>query len=73
MESSSHAATSPLQVSSNTATSIQLPKGESVTVMQGDITMMTVDVIVNAANARMDHVGGLARDIVEKGITTYLE
>lgn len=32
-----------------------------------DITQLSVDVIVNAANERMDHAGGLARQIVLKG------
>ncbi|XP_025094907.1 poly [ADP-ribose] polymerase 14-like isoform X2 [Pomacea canaliculata] len=32
-----------------------------------DITQLSVDVIVNAANERMDHAGGLARHIVLKG------
>ncbi|OWF49179.1 Poly [ADP-ribose] polymerase 14 [Mizuhopecten yessoensis] len=34
---------------------------------QGDITLLKVDVIVNAANSSMDHVGGLAKFIVSKG------
>ena len=33
----------------------------------GDITQMRVDTIVNAANGKLDHIGGLARAIVDKG------
>ncbi|XP_067656555.1 protein mono-ADP-ribosyltransferase PARP14-like isoform X2 [Haliotis asinina] len=36
-------------------------------VVIGDITAMEVDVIVNAANNRLDHIGGLARAIADKG------
>lgn len=53
--------------SMQTTTSIQLPNGVTIAACQGDLTQMPVDVIVNAANNRMDHIGGLARDIVEKG------
>ncbi|XP_070211879.1 protein mono-ADP-ribosyltransferase PARP14-like isoform X1 [Littorina saxatilis] len=69
VQSSHPVAASPGQMggTANTAASVQLPSGVSVSVMQGDITQMPVDAIVNAANARMDHVGGLARDIVDKG------
>ncbi|KAK7479356.1 hypothetical protein BaRGS_00029434 [Batillaria attramentaria] len=35
--------------------------------LKGDITEMEVDVIVNAANNRMAHIGGLAKAIVDKG------
>ena len=45
-----------------------LPSGISLAVVKGDITRIDCDVIVNAANERMDHIGGLARDIVSKGI-----
>ena len=60
-----------MQGSVNAKTSIQLPSGVSVSVVQGDITQMAVDVIVNAANDRMDHIGGLALDIVKKGTGTH--
>ncbi|XP_046558431.1 LOW QUALITY PROTEIN: protein mono-ADP-ribosyltransferase PARP14-like [Haliotis rubra] len=36
-------------------------------VVIGDITAMEVDVIVNAANNRLDHIGGLAKAIANKG------
>ncbi|KAK7496314.1 hypothetical protein BaRGS_00012479 [Batillaria attramentaria] len=39
----------------------------TVAAVHGDITQMKVDVIVNAANAKMNHIGGLAGDIVRKG------
>ncbi|PVD29530.1 hypothetical protein C0Q70_08781 [Pomacea canaliculata] len=41
-------------------------EGPRVHAVQGDITQLTVDVIVNAANELMDHAGGLARHIVYK-------
>ncbi|XP_076451605.1 protein mono-ADP-ribosyltransferase PARP14-like isoform X2 [Babylonia areolata] len=50
-----------------TIASVQLPSGVTIQVVQGDITQLAVDVIVNAANTRMEHIGGLARDIVQKG------
>ncbi|XP_078587618.1 uncharacterized protein LOC144868829 [Branchiostoma floridae x Branchiostoma japonicum] len=41
--------------------------GIKVTIMQGDITKQRVDVIVNAANERLCHAGGVARAIVLAG------
>ena len=41
--------------------------GASVSVLRADITQLQVDVIVNTANERMDHMGGLAKFIVQKG------
>jgi len=35
----------------------------------GDITEYKVDAIVNAANGFLDHAGGLARSIIDKGMT----
>ncbi|XP_076462556.1 protein mono-ADP-ribosyltransferase PARP14-like isoform X2 [Babylonia areolata] len=45
------------------------PVRERIRVMKGDITALPVqvDVIVNAANDRLEHAGGLARHIVQKG------
>jgi len=40
-------------------------------VVVGDITEYKVDAVVNAANGSLDHAGGLARSIVDKGMTTY--
>jgi hypothetical protein len=34
----------------------------------GDITLLTCDVIVNAANEDLDHRGGLAKVIVDRGM-----
>lgn len=50
-----------------TSTKVQLPCGVTISVVQGDITQIPADIIVNAANSRMDHIGGLARVIVDKG------
>ena len=38
-----------------------------IAVLQGDITSERADAIVNAANERLEHVGGVAGAIVEKG------
>jgi hypothetical protein len=44
------------------------PTGQTITTVVGDITDLSVDVIVNAANKELKHVGGLAKVIVDKGI-----
>ena len=44
-----------------------LPTGQTVFVVKGDLTDYKVDVIVNAANDTMAHVGGIAKAIVDKG------
>ncbi|XP_076460377.1 protein mono-ADP-ribosyltransferase PARP14-like [Babylonia areolata] len=50
-----------------TSASVQLPSGVTIAAVKGDITQLPVDVIVNAANNQLEHLGGLARDIVRKG------
>ena len=44
-----------------------MPTGQTVFVVKGDLTDYKVDVIVNAANETMAHVGGIANAIVDKG------
>ncbi|KAK3747040.1 hypothetical protein QZH41_017805, partial [Actinostola sp. cb2023] len=44
-----------------------LENGVTVSVYQGDITQQRVDVIVNAANERLEHGGGVAGAIVKRG------
>ncbi|XP_022791105.1 poly [ADP-ribose] polymerase 14-like [Stylophora pistillata] len=41
--------------------------GKTISVMKGDITKDPVDAIVNAANERLQHIGGVAYAIVKEG------
>ena len=43
------------------------PENKKISVFNGDITKQHVDVIVNAANTTLDHIGGLAKAIVDAG------
>lgn len=42
-------------------------EGKKLVVYKDDLTKHPVDVIVNAANEKLQHIGGLARDIVRVG------
>ena len=42
-------------------------QGKKISVLKGDITKENVDVIVNAANGELKHIGGLAAAIVQAG------
>lgn len=44
-----------------------LPSGQALQLIQGDITTEPVDAIVNAANERLQHGGGVAWAIVRRG------
>lgn len=44
-----------------------LPTGQTLQVVQGDITIEEVDAIVNAANEHLQHGGGVAWAISKKG------
>ncbi len=44
-----------------------LPTGQTIQIVQGDITTENVDAIVNAANERLQHGGGVAWAISKKG------
>src|SRR5512139_4331821 len=44
-----------------------LPTGQTLQIVQGDITMEAVDAIVNAANEHLQHGGGVAWAISKKG------
>jgi O-acetyl-ADP-ribose deacetylase (regulator of RNase III) len=46
-----------------------LPSGQSLQIVHGDITSEAVDAIVNAANERLQHGGGVAWAISNKGGT----
>lgn len=43
------------------------PSGRHLQLVQGDITLETVDAIVNAANSYLQHGGGVAAAIARKG------
>ena len=44
-----------------------LPTGQTIQIVQGDITIEDVDAIVNAANEHLQHGGGVAWAISKKG------
>jgi O-acetyl-ADP-ribose deacetylase len=44
-----------------------LPTGQILQLVHGDLTEERVDAIVNAANAHLQHGGGVAGDIVRRG------
>lgn len=46
------------------------PTGQTIQMVQGDITIEEVDAIVNAANEFLQHGGGVARTISQKGGST---
>jgi O-acetyl-ADP-ribose deacetylase len=45
----------------------QLPTGQILQIVSGDLTAETTDAIVNAANAHLQHGGGIAGAIVRRG------
>jgi O-acetyl-ADP-ribose deacetylase (regulator of RNase III) len=45
----------------------RLPSNQTIQIVQGDITIEAVDAIVNAANEYLQHGGGVARSIANKG------
>lgn len=47
-----------------------LPTGQTIQIIQGDITVEEVDTIVNAANEHLQHAGGVAWAISKKGGST---
>lgn len=44
-----------------------LPTGQTIQILQGDITIEEVDAIINAANKRLQHGGGVAWAISRSG------
>jgi O-acetyl-ADP-ribose deacetylase (regulator of RNase III) len=47
-----------------------IPTGQTIQIVQGDITIEEVDAIVNAANEHLQHGGGVAWAISKKGGAT---
>jgi len=45
----------------------RLPTGQALQIVHGDLTQENVDAIVNAANSRLQHGGGVAAAIVRRG------
>jgi O-acetyl-ADP-ribose deacetylase len=43
------------------------PEGQHICLVQGDLTTEAVDAIVNAANAHLQHGGGIAGAVVRRG------
>jgi O-acetyl-ADP-ribose deacetylase (regulator of RNase III) len=52
---------------SQTLKAIVLPGGQRLELSQGDLTLEAVDAIVNAANAHLQHGGGVAGAITRRG------
>src|SRR5512144_71214 len=46
------------------------PKGQTIQIVQGDLTSEEVDAIVNAANEHLQHGGGVAWAVSKKGGST---
>ena len=44
-----------------------LPLGRRLQLVHGDITLASVDALINAANAQLQHVGGVAGAIARRG------
>ncbi len=58
----------------NTTVAIKVfPEGRRLELVQGDITLESVDAIVNAANALLHHGGGVAAVIARKGGPVVIE
>ncbi|XP_048455186.1 protein mono-ADP-ribosyltransferase PARP14 [Rhincodon typus] len=49
---------------------VQLPRGPLVTVYRGDLCKSEVDVVVNAANEDLQHIGGLAAALLKAAGST---
>ena len=56
-----------LQSAAEFVCSFSTKHGKKISVMKGDITEDRVDAIVNAANERLQHIGGVAAAIVKEG------
>ena len=50
---------------------VSLPGGVTVEVVRGDLTRFRADAIVNFANGQLEHIGGLAKAIVDAGNTCF--
>jgi len=47
--------------------SVPIGKGQHIFLVKGDITKLRVDALVNAANEKLDHAGGIAKAISDAG------
>jgi O-acetyl-ADP-ribose deacetylase (regulator of RNase III) len=52
---------------SQVITQHKFPSGQMLQIAQGDLTLETVDAIVNAANRELQHGGGVAAAILRRG------
>lgn len=67
MNRQQHNAPVKAMVGNFTSYKVVLPSGVNCSVRRGDITNIKCDVIVNAANEDLQHCGGLALAIVQRG------
>jgi hypothetical protein len=65
---SEKSSSSPSGAADQGSSSIVLQGGQKISVICGNVLECKADVLVNAANNKLDHCGGLAKAIVDKGL-----